>query len=189
MVITTRKILLITYLLSMVSRKEIKKHSPNTLGIPSFVDVLEVKHSIKGRVRFFAPIIKENPAYGVELVEKFKQFSNEDIYSLSVNSLTGSITVCYNPEKIDIMVLQGAIIKLLGMDEVLKNGRVSKISREVKDMIKALDTGLYDFTKGFLDLKTTVLATFLVGAYISYKAYGLMSPGAMTLIWWSSHLI
>lgn len=188
MVISTRKLLLAMYLLSAVSLKRSKKNGPNNLRLPSFVDVLEVKSSVRGRVRFYAPIIKQNPNLGVGLVENFKHFPKDDIYSLSVNSLTGSIVVKYNPDKVDVNILQGAIIKLLGMDEVLLNGRDSKISTQTKGMYKALNNGIYDFSRGWLDIKTLVAGGFLIWAYRCYRTAGLAAPGATTLVWWTSSL-
>ncbi|WP_101772474.1 HMA2 domain-containing protein [Peptostreptococcus faecalis] len=177
------------FLNSMNRNKEELKNTKNgnTLKLPSFKNALEVKSSIEGRVRFFAPIVKSNEAVSESLISQIKKIPV--IKKCEINIITGTILIEYDSSQVDAQTIEGAVIKLLGIDKFIDEGRVSTVKKESDSFMSAVNNGLYDFTGGLFDVKSLVAVLFIVGAIYDIKRFGLnRTPGYPTLLWWSSRL-
>ena len=159
----------------------------NNLKLPSFKNALEVKSSIPGRVRFYAPILVGN----IEVANSFvDQISKIDVIkTCRVNTLTGTILLEYDHQLLDTQTLEGAIIKLLGVDKTIDEGRVSEVKKASERLFAAVNNGLYDFTNGLLDVKS-LAALALIGAGLLdlRRNGGGRLPDYATLGWWGTSL-
>lgn len=159
----------------------------NNLKLPSFKNALEVKSSIPGRVRFYAPVLVGNIEATNIFIDKISKISV--IKSCRVNTLTGTIVMVYDHEQLDPQTLEGAVIKLLGIDKSIDEGRVSEVKKFSEKIFAAVNNGLYDFTNGLLDVKSLASLSLLAAAIFDRRRYGGgRTPGYATLCWWSTSL-
>ena len=144
----------------------------NNLKLPSFKNALEVKSSIPGRVRFYAPILVGN----IEVANSFvDQISKIDVIkTCRVNTLTGTILMEYDHQLLDPQTLEGAVIKLLGVDKSIDEGRVSEVKKASERLldVKSL-AGIALIGAGLLDLR---------------RNGGGRLPDYATLGWWGTSL-
>ncbi|SDG46251.1 HMA2 domain-containing protein [Desulfosporosinus hippei] len=126
---------------------------------PGFRGTIEIKHSIPGRIRFFVPAFV-NSSTGKEFLED-KMCTIEGIKKVEANTLTGSILVIYETEKIDELLIVGIVIKLLGLEDKIQSPEISIIRQEIKKWNEALSYSLSEKTKGLLDMKTALSLMFL----------------------------
>lgn len=177
-------ILIAGCLLSQNKENEIKNQSKK---LPSFKDVLEVKHFIPGRIRMYCPIIKEDISTEEALLSTFNKIPG--INELTVNSYTGSLLIKYDTDKLEPMLLIGIVLKILGLEESATKDNKSLISKESENLINSINCAIYEKTNGILDLKSAT--TILFAAYAAYdiKARPDVRPGGYTCIWWIYSLI
>lgn len=160
----------------------------NTLNLPSFKNVLEIKSSIDGRIRFSSPLVKSNDEMAYHLKDQISKIPV--IKKCTINTLTATILIEYDSQELDAQTLEGAIIKLLGADEMLTNGRVSSVRKFINEGRTALNNGIYDFTKGAFDTTTLFAILLLFGAIWDYRKVGRRPiPAYPTLLWWTSRLL
>lgn len=159
----------------------------NNLKLPSFKNALEVKSSIPGRVRFYAPVLVGNIEATNIFIDQISKISV--IKSCRVNTLTGTIVMVYDHEQLGPQTLEGAVIKLLGIDKSIDEGRVSEVKKFSEKIFAAVNNGLYDFTNGLLDVKSLASLSLLAAAIFDLRRYGGgRTPGYATLCWWSTSL-
>lgn len=159
-----------------------KKHNNNVFK--GFCNVIEIKHSISGRIRFFIPELV-NSSQAKEVLE-LKMINIDGINSVNVNAISGSLIVCYENEKIDNMLLLGVIIRLLGLDEQLESKKTCVVKNEIKKLNEALNYSVHEKSKGLLDLKTLIPLLFAVyglkGIYFTNKN---ATPNPYSLLYWA----
>lgn len=187
-----RKIFMVLMLLNYISNKNKAvlnhdKSTRNKLNLHSFYGLIEVKHSIKGRIRFKVDILKGNKKISEVLIKELKKI--ELIKECQVNLVTASLLVEYDACKIDGETIQGVIMKLLNLDKSIENGRGCNLRLMLKENIKAIDSGVYDFTRGYLDTKGVFIVVFLLGAIYRYRKMNKDIFEVLNLLWWSSRLI
>ena len=173
--------------LNQKSNNSPSKDNGNSLKLPSFTGVLEVKNSIDGRVRFKIDALKENELLARTFLEQVKKISV--IKYAEVNICLGTMLIEYDSSMVDGLTLQGAVMKLLGIDSQLEGNRTSRLRTSAENCVEALDSGIYEFTKGILDFKSVFIMIFLLGAFYDYRTYGRRIPAYPTLLWWCSRLL
>ena len=126
--------------------------------------MVEVLHSIPGRVRYFVPSLKNNQEACDQLE---KQLLNADaIHQLRINPLTGTVLMLFDPEKIDLATLTGVLVKLLGLEEAVEERPESFLGKEIAVVLDSLNRSIFESTNGMADLNSLVTTTFLsMGLY------------------------
>ena len=194
MLLGRRRALWVSALLIMNGFNRIKRdkdlaggNDGNNLKLPSFKNALEVKSSIPGRVRFYAPVLVGNIEVANHFVDQISKI--EVIKSCRVNTLTGTIVMEYDHQQLDPQTLEGAVIKLLGVDRSIDEGRVSEVKKFSEKVFAAVNNGLYDFTNGLLDVKSLAgIALIGAGLLDLRRNGGGRLPDYATLGWWGTSL-
>ncbi len=147
--------------------------------------VLEVKHSIKNRVRISVPSIKGTDEDIDLILSKMNEI--EAIKSVKVSIATGSIVVNYDQTKIELVLVLGVIMQLTGLDAKLTHPEKSHLEKEFEMLSCSIDKSLLSFSDTKLDTKSTVtnalIAMLLVQLWANPKSL-LLLPTPITLIWW-----
>lgn len=163
------------------------KSTRNKLNLHSFYGLIEVKHSIRGRIRFRIDTLKGNKKLSEVLIKELNKI--DLIRNCQANLVTASLLIEYDASKVDGETIQGVIMKLLNLDKSLDKGRDSNLRVMLKENIKAVDNGIYDFTSGYLDIKATFIIAFLLGAIYRYRRMNKDIFEVLNLLWWASRLI
>ncbi|SFE23639.1 HMA2 domain-containing protein [Peptostreptococcus sp. D1] len=177
----------------LTNSKDIKnissiKKNINSLSIPSFKNVIEVRSAIAGRVRFYIPVLKSNHSLANNFITQIKQLPL--IKKCEINTLTGSALFEYDEKNLDAQTLEGAVIKLLELDKLINGNKESSIEKEIRNISQAVNNGIYDYTNGKLNTKTLILIALVVGAFYQIRRNGcIIRPDYLTLLWWSRSIL
>ncbi len=175
-------------LLLGVALVKVIKSRKGKSNLPSFSNVLEVKHQMPGRIRFKCPKLIDNIHEATEL--KRQLIKVQGIHDVSTNDVTGSILIEYDHETIDPSLLIAALVKLLHLEDGIDRNQMAKLRREVVSVGNAVNHGLMSMTAGWVDTKTV-----LPVAFVSMAAYQLVSgtsrllPSPLTLLFWAYNVI
>lgn len=175
-------ILVSSFLLSSDEEKD--QYKPK---LPNFKDILEVKHSIPGRIRIQCKVLKDNPHGKQALLNTFSQIPG--ITEISINPYIGTILIKYEEETIQPMLIIGIILKVLGLEDEAHSENKSLVTKESIDILDSLSHTIYEKTNGILDLKSSVM--LLLGTYAVYdiKTRPEVRPAGITCLWWLYGLI
>ena len=156
----------------LTSEQEKDQYKPQ---LPNFKDILEVKHSIKGRIRIQCKVLKGNQQGEQALLNTFSQIPG--IIDISVNPCIGTVIIKYNEETIQPMLIIGIILKVLGLEDEAHNENKSLITRESANIVESLSHTIYEKTSGVLDLKSSVMLLLCV-----YAVYDIKTRQALDLL-------
>lgn len=156
--------------------------------LPSFKGVIEIKHTLNGRIRLYVPKLIGNEVEKDMLLSQMIRMKS--VEHIEVNTLTGSILLHYNPTEIEPIILISVIIKLMGLEENLDKNEKSKISKEIQQFGNALNRSFYENTQGIVDLKTLLpLMLIFWGAKKIVIDKNNTTPGPYNLFWWGYNLL
>ena len=149
----------------------------------SFGGLLDISHSIDGRVRVRSEQLKN---------EKLGQMVNvqltkiDGINKVKHTGITGSLLVEYDPARVDKELLIGAIIKLIGLEEQMMKMQRSIIYEEVQHANQAVNQAMLDKTSGMMDVRTLLPISFIGMATYKILSTGqLTTPSSVTMLWWA----
>ena len=149
-----------------------------------FHGVLEVRHFIPGRIRYWAPKLSRRGEQGEELTRGLPKVKG--VTSVTVSEVTGSILVRFDPGALSRDIITAALIHLLELDDEVNTRPVPTLSKELHGMADALNQAVYEKTGGLIDLWTTIpLALGGLGIYKMLQPGGLSFPTGFTLLWWA----
>lgn len=173
--------LLITALLGNRAKKQTQQAQSPLLALKW---PIVTKHLLPGRVRFHIPLLVGDDA-GVTRIED--QLSGvEGVDSVEANQISGSVVICYQPEKIAPELLFAALIRLLGLEKELEQTPPPLIAKEIRNIGEALNRAVYTSTDGLVDLWTTIpLVLLVLGARRIIREQTLTFPTGFTLVWWA----
>jgi len=141
-------------------------------------------HVLDGRVRFGVPSIRERPDAAPVLREKLPRLEGVD--SVEVSPITGSVLICFAPDKIQPGLLFAAVVRLLDLEEELKRTPTPALTREIRALGGSLNRVVYDKTGGVLDLHSAVLLALVgLGVRQMVTQGGLALPAGLTLMFWA----
>ena len=158
----------------------------NLMKLPSFHGIAEVRASIPGRMRLYMPAVKQNP----QCAENMKQqlISTGAVHAVEFNTRTASVLIRYDESQVEAAVVEGAALKLMGLDAQISAAPQSGVERGLKAIWEAANRGIYEATGGVLDARTLTGTALVITAAKQFRTSGLALPGAMTLLWWSTKL-
>lgn len=152
-------------------------------GFKGFIGVIEIAHSTSGRVRFLIPTLKNEPEKCRQLNKQLEKASA--FKTVSSNPVTGSLVIGFDPEKIEIQTITGAIIKILGLEEAIERTPKSFMSKELKNIFSSLNTGVYEYSNGIMDLNSLLTTSFLtLGLYSVFRNRSVV-PSGLSLLYWA----
>ncbi len=156
-----------------------KKNKP----FRGFRNVIEIRHAIPGRARFYIPLLKNDPGKGNELE---KQLVKADpVKQIKINPLTGTLLVIFDYDKIEIPTLTGVIIRLLGLEEETLKAQPSLLGKELSALLRSANTSLYENSDGILDLNSLITISFLsLGIYSMVRSAKIL-PAGLSLLYWA----
>lgn len=161
-----------------------KSGSPRDPGLVSFRNILEIRHSLPGRLRLYAPCLKTDTAPGEHLTEVLTKA--EGIEGVEVSPVTGTALIRYKPEQVDGSVVFGATLRILDLESEVEKAPESLVSSGIRNGSDALNRALYEKSGGIIDLWTAIpVGLLIVGLYKMLKPGGLGVPGGFTLLWWA----
>lgn len=158
----------------------------NKMKLPSFAGVAEVRSSLPGRMRLGMSAIALKPELALQMKE---QLENTGVVErVTLNPRIGSVLIEYHPDQVEPAVLEGAAIKLMGLDEEIRKHPLCRVDEGIRSLLNAVDYAVYERTNGLLDARVLAGGALCAMAVHSAKLSGWAVPGAMTLLWWASSL-
>ncbi len=164
----------------LTSEQEKDQYKPQ---LPNFKDILEVKHSIKGRIRIQCKVLNGNKQGRASIIKHFFH-RYRGIIDISVNPCIGTVIIKYNEETIQPMLIIGIILKVLGLEDEAHNENKSLITRESANIVESLSHTIYEKTSGVLDLKSSVMLLFVYMQCMILKTRPGLRPAGLTCLWW-----
>lgn len=154
--------------------------------LPSFYNVLEVKHYSRGRLRVKIPSIQYNLEKEDEVRKKLLNLKG--INSVEVNVLIGSMLILFDENVIDPVMLIGIVLNFMELEEEAFSRKNGKITFALKDIVEAMDMTVYNKTKGILDLKS-LIALLFIGYGIKKVRQNPVMPNGVNLLWWGYNIV
>ena len=162
-----------------------KEPQHNLMKLPSFKGILEVRASIPGRMRLYVPSLSGSMNQVKQAREQL--LGTGVVHRVELEPRTGSMLVCYDERKVEAAVIEGAVIKLLGLDAVINGKQKSRMESGLHTILD-VDRGVMGATNGLMDGKMLAGTALSVLAIREWRLAGLAVPGAMTLFWWAARL-
>lgn len=145
--------------------------------------VIETRHLIPGRVRFYLPGLVYNKEWK-SIIEK--QIAGiKGIQSLQVEMVTGTVLIYYKDDVLEAELLFAALVRLLGLEKEIIN-RKPLIAKEIRHIARALNHAIYEQSHGIIDLWTAIPIVLLgLGVHQMVTRKQNNFPGGFTLLWWA----
>ena len=148
--------------------------------VPSFRGIAEVVHNLEGRTRFKIPSLKGDEEGFKILKEQLLKI--ESITSVETSPITGTLLLSYSKD-IEPTLLLGIIIKLLGLEEKIKAGNESLITREVRNIEESMTLAIEEKTNGLLDLRSVLFLSLMALGIRNLIKYPNLTPPAFNYLW------
>lgn len=161
-------------IVSQLIEKNRRKHAL------SFRGIIEVKHNIPGRIRYFIPSLI-NKDKDIKKLEKVIRDFNK-VKSIEGSAISGSLIINYSD--MDPSLITGVLIHVLNLNEEIEKPVLGKVYKELASLFSSLNRGLYEETKGFLDLHSVITLSLGFMGIRSLLRKPRIAPGAWTLLWW-----
>ena len=158
----------------------------NRLKLPSFRGVAEVRSGIPGRLRLYMPAIAENAEAARAMKAQLE--SSGAIRGVQLNPRTGTALFLYDPDQVEAAVVEGAAIRLMGLDAVINRQPVSRMETGLRTLWEAINHGVMEATGGLMDARMLAGSALTAAALRGLIVNGATGPGALTLLWWASNI-
>ncbi len=145
---------------------------------------IKTVHLLPGRVRFRIPLMMGNSSDLTRVSSDMKKIRG--VKTIAFNEINGSILIHFEERQVQADLLFAALIRLLGLEDELSKVPTSKVNREFRNVIEALNQVVYDKTNGIIDFYTAlpiVLAVLGVSKIVNERTLTL--PTGLTLLWWA----
>lgn len=158
----------------------------NLMSLPSFHGVAEVRSSLPGRMRLYMPSIAQKPQQAIQMKEKLE--GTGVVCGVELNPRTMTVLIRYDESKVEAAVVEGAAMKLMGLDDALQRAPVSRMEAGMKALLESVNRGVLEATDGLVDARMLAGCALTLAGVKSLVTCGAALPGAMTLLWWASGL-
>jgi hypothetical protein len=160
--------------------------SRNQMKLPSFPGIAEVRASIHGRLRLTMPAIIANGEAALRM--KAQMESTGAVREVRLNRRIGSVLFLYDERQVEAAVVEGAAIRLMGLDNAIRKPPVSRMEKGLNVLWDSVNHGVLEATNGLMDGRMLAGSALTVAALRSMIVSGAALPGAMTLLWWASNI-
>ena len=160
--------------------------SRNQMKLPSFPGVAEVRASIPGRLRLYMPAVVTNGETAQRM--KARMVSTGAVREVRLNRRTGSALFLYDEGQVEAAVVEGAAIRLMGLDDEIRKPPVSRMEKGLSVLWDSVNHGVLEATNGLMDGRMLAGSALTVAALRGMAVNGAALPGAMTLLWWASNI-
>ena len=158
----------------------------NQMKLPSFHGIAEVRASIPGRIRLYMPAITSHPEAALRMKKQMEETGA--IRSVSFSPVTGTALFLYDETQVEAAVVEGAAIRLMGLDEAIQRQPVSKMEKSLQALWDSVNHGVMEATGGWMDARMLAGTAISIAAVRSLILHGAVLPGGITLLWWASSL-
>ena len=158
----------------------------NQMKLPSFHGIAEVRASIPGRIRLYMPAVTANPETAAKMKKQMEETGA--VRNVSINPSTGSVLFLYDETQVEASVVEGAAIRLMGLDEAIQRQPVSKMEKSLKMLWNSINHGVMETTNGWMDARMLAGTAISIAAIRSLIIHGAVLPGGITLLWWASSI-
>ncbi len=158
----------------------------NRMKLPSFHGIAEVRASIPGRMRLYMPAVTANPEAAAGMKKQMEETGA--VHEVSINPATGTVLFLYDESQVEASVVEGAAIRLMGLDEAIQRQPVSKMEKSLQTLWNSVNHGVLETTKGWMDARMLAGTALSAAAVRSLMRNGAVLPGAVTLLWWASSI-
>lgn len=158
----------------------------NWMNLPSFRGIAEVRASIPGRLRLYMPAVGNDPEAAARMKSQMEETGA--VHSVTVNPATGSVLFLYDEKQVEAAVVEGAAIRLMGLDEAIRRQPVSKMEKSLRTLWDGINHGIMETTSGWMDARMLAGTAVSIAALRSLLAQGAVLPGGITLLWWASNI-
>lgn len=163
-----------------------KANGENHAHLPSFRGVCEVRASMPGRMRLFVPTISEKSQQAAQAREKL--LATGVVSAVSINDRIQTVLIVYDTAQAEGAVIEGAFIRLMGLDEAISRKSMSRAEAGVRTLLDSIDHAILERTNGWLDGSTLMSGTLAACGLYRMRQLGAGVPGALTLLWWASSI-
>ena len=163
-----------------------QSRSRNRMKLPSFAGVAEVRASLPGRLRLSMPRIMTDGEAALRM--KARMESTGAVRKVCLNPRIGSALFLYDERQVEAAVVEGAAIRLMGLDEEIKKPPVSRMEKGLGILWDSVNHGVLEATNGLMDGRMLAGSALTAAAVRSMAVSGATLPGALTLLWWASNI-
>ena len=156
------------------------------MKLPSFHGIAEVRASIPGRIRLYMPAVSTNPDAAARMKEQMEETGA--VHEVRINPSIDTVLLLYDETQVEASVVEGAAIRLMGLDEAIRHQPVSKMENNLQMLWDSINHGVMETTKGWMDARMLAGTALSVAAVRSIIMNGAALPGGITLLWWASSI-
>ena len=158
----------------------------NQMKLPSFHGIAEVRASIPGRIRLYMPAVSIHPDAAARMKKQMEETGA--VHEVTINPSTGTVLFLYDEAQVEASVVEGAAIRLMGLDEAIQRQPVSKMEKGLQTLLDSVNHGVLETTGGWMDARMLAGTTLSVAAIRAIMRNGAVWPGGITLLWWASSI-
>ncbi len=175
---------------SAISEPRVQKTNPfsalfasykDKMRLPSFAGILEVVHTLPGRIRLKIPSLKRN----IVGAENFKQRITRlnGIRNVDINLFLGTVLIQYDPQLLTPTLVVAAASHCFEFQDALRNKK-SILWQEVKNFRFAIDQALLRNSAGIVDLRAAMTLALAISLIRGLSRHGQGQFTPLNIIWW-----
>jgi hypothetical protein len=158
----------------------------NQMKLPSFHGIAEVRASIPGRIRLYMPAVSNSPETAAQMKKQMEETGA--VHEVNINPAISTVLILYDETQVEAPVVEGAAIRLMGLDKAIRQQPVSKMEKSLKTLWDSINHGVMEKTKGWMDARMLAGTALSAAAIRSLIINGTVLPGGITLLWWASSI-
>jgi hypothetical protein len=147
---------------------------------------VRIVHALPGRIRFRIEPQKLESGRARQLRDKLPTL--EGIVAAELDETSGSVLVKYRDGSVTPELLYAAIVRLLGLDDLLRRTPSPVVVKELRRVWDSLNFVVYDKSGGLLDFNSALMILLAAVGTKQLITDGKRAvPHGFTLLWWGAH--